>query len=78
MKFPSDDELTAGPNALEGLIPAGGWPEDFRAGFASWLEPPRTQLTLMIDLDGAITADGERLPDAWIGGLEESYTVVVG
>jgi AraC-like DNA-binding protein len=48
----------------------------FRAEFASWLEPPRTQLTLMIDLDGAITADGQLLPDAWIGGLGDTYTLV--
>jgi len=40
MTFPSDDELTAGPNALEGLIPAGGWPEDFRAGFACMVGRP--------------------------------------
>lgn len=47
-----------------------------RAGFGSWLEPPQAQLTLMIDLDGAITADGRALPDAWIGGLSETYTLV--
>ena len=29
-----------------------------RAQFASWLEPPRPQLTLMIDLDGG--ADRQR------------------
>ena len=34
-----------------------------RAQFASWLEPARPQLTLMIDLDGGLTANGERLPD---------------
>lgn len=45
-------------------------------GFASWLEPPRPAVTLMVDLEGAITADGVQLPDAWIGGLEDSYTVV--
>jgi AraC-like DNA-binding protein len=47
-----------------------------RAGFDSWLEPPRPELTLMIDLDGWIEADRERLPDAWVGGLSETYTVV--
>jgi AraC-like DNA-binding protein len=47
-----------------------------RAEFASWLEPPRPQLTLMIDFDGALVADGEPLPDAWIGGLSDTYTVV--
>ena len=45
-------------------------------GFASWLEPPRPAVTLMVDFEGAITANGESLPDAWIGGLTESYTVV--
>jgi AraC-like DNA-binding protein len=47
-----------------------------RAGFDAWLEPPRPELTLMIDLDGEITADGARLPDAWVGGLSDTYTVV--
>ncbi len=44
--------------------------------FASWLEPPRPAVTLMVDLDGAITANGEPLPDAWLGGLDDTYTVV--
>jgi hypothetical protein len=44
--------------------------------FEAWLEPPRPELTLMIDLDGEITADGARLPDAWVGGLSDAYTVV--
>jgi AraC-like DNA-binding protein len=47
-----------------------------RAQFASWLEPPLPQLTLMIDLDGGLTANGERLPDAWIGGLDDRPTIV--
>jgi len=47
-----------------------------RAGFSSWLEPPRPAVTLMIDLQGSITAGGERLPSAWIGGLGERPTVV--
>jgi AraC-like DNA-binding protein len=47
-----------------------------RAGFHSWLEPPRPELTLMIDLDGALTADGQPLPDAWIGGLDDRPTIV--
>ena len=47
-----------------------------RAQFASWLEPPRPQLTLMIDLDGGLTANGDRLPDAWIGGLDDRPTIV--
>jgi AraC-like DNA-binding protein len=47
-----------------------------RAQFASWLEPPRPQLTIMIDLDGRLDADGEALPDAWISGLTDRPTVV--
>jgi hypothetical protein len=47
-----------------------------RAQFASWLEPPRPQLTLMIDLDVWLDADGEALPDAWIGGLADRPTIV--
>jgi AraC-like DNA-binding protein len=47
-----------------------------RAQFASWLEPPRPQLTLMIDLDGGLTADGAPLPSAWIGGLDDRPTIV--
>ena len=50
--------------------------QHWRAGFASWLEPPRPELTMMIDLDGWIEADGQRLPDAWIGGLSDRYTIV--
>jgi AraC-like DNA-binding protein len=47
-----------------------------RARFCSWLEPPRAAVTLMIDLEGALRADGKRIPDAWIGGLDERYAVV--
>jgi AraC-like DNA-binding protein len=47
-----------------------------RLQFGSWLEPPRPELTLMIDLEGAISANGSPLPDAWIGGLSRSYTIV--
>ncbi len=47
-----------------------------RAGFSSWLEPPRPAVTLMIDLEGSIRADGARLPSAWVGGLGERPTVV--
>lgn len=50
--------------------------QHLRAQFASWLEPPRPQLTLMIDLDGRLDADGEALPDAWIGGLDARPTIV--
>jgi AraC-like DNA-binding protein len=46
------------------------------ARFDSWLEPPRPQLTMMIDLDGGLTADGRPLPDAWIGGLGDRPTIV--
>jgi hypothetical protein len=47
-----------------------------RAPFQSWLEPPRPLVTLMIDLEGSIDANGRPLPHAWIGGLDETYTVV--
>jgi hypothetical protein len=47
-----------------------------RARFQSWLEPPRPQVTLMIDLDGALDVDGQALPDAWIGGLDDRPTIV--
>ena len=30
----------------------------------------------MVDFDGRLTANGEPLPDAWIGGLSRSYSVV--
>lgn len=46
-----------------------------QAGFSSWLEPPRPAVTLMIDLEGSISAAGP-LPSAWIGGLGERPTVV--
>lgn len=47
-----------------------------QAGFSSWLEPPRPALTMIIDLEGTISANGKPLPEAWLGGLGESYTVV--
>ncbi|MHB1571910.1 MAG: helix-turn-helix transcriptional regulator, partial [Solirubrobacteraceae bacterium] len=47
-----------------------------RAGFSSWLEPPRPAVTLMIDLEGSITADSNQLPSSWIGGIGERPTVV--
>jgi AraC-like DNA-binding protein len=50
--------------------------EQHRAEFSSWLEAPRPALTLMVDLDGVILADREPLPDAWFGGLADTYTVV--
>jgi hypothetical protein len=50
--------------------------EQHRAEFSSLLEAPRPALTLMVDVDGAITADGQRLPDAWFGGVADTYTVV--
>lgn len=46
------------------------------ATFSSWLEPPRPAYTLMVDLEGSISLAGERLPDAWIGGLSDRYAVV--
>lgn len=47
-----------------------------RLGFDAWLEPPTPELTLIIDFDGTISADGAALPDAWIGGLGDTYTLV--
>jgi AraC-like DNA-binding protein len=47
-----------------------------RAAFASWLETPRPALTMMVDLQGCIRADGVNLPGAWFAGLSEGYTVV--
>ncbi|PZS08585.1 MAG: hypothetical protein DLM64_12160, partial [Solirubrobacterales bacterium] len=35
-----------------------------KVGFDTMLEPPRLALTLMVDIDGAIRADGAALPDA--------------
>ena len=46
------------------------------ATFSSWLEPPRAAYTLMIDLEGTISADGVPLPHDWIAGLSDRYTVV--
>jgi len=46
------------------------------AGFSSWLEPARPALTLMIDLDGAISVGHEQLPDSWFGGLTSTYALV--
>ncbi len=40
------------------------------------LEPPRPALTLMIDLEGSIRADGVQLPEAWIAGLSDRYAIV--
>ncbi|GAA1642160.1 GTPase Era [Georgenia ruanii] len=40
MSFPSDDELMAGPNALEPELIDHDWPEDFRAGFACLVGRP--------------------------------------
>lgn len=45
-------------------------------GFDTMLEPPRLALTLMVDIDGAIRADGAALPHAWVGGLMDRYTIV--
>jgi AraC-like DNA-binding protein len=50
--------------------------EQENEGFASWLEPPRPAVTLMVDFEGSITANGEPLPNAWMGGLDQSYTIV--
>ena len=31
---------------------------------------------MIVDLEGAISVDGEPLPDAWLGGLADRYAVV--
>ena len=43
---------------------------------STWLEPARPALTLMIGVEGTLTADCEALPEAWIGGLTRTYTAV--
>ena len=50
--------------------------EQEAATFSSWLEPPRPACTLIIDLEGSISLDGEPLPSAWIAGLSDRYAVV--
>jgi AraC-like DNA-binding protein len=50
--------------------------EQEKAAFSSWLEPPRPALTLIVDLEGAISADGVTLPGDWIAGLSDRYAVV--
>lgn len=40
--FPSDEELTAGPNAFDGTLLAQDWPEDHRAGFVAIVGRPNT------------------------------------
>jgi AraC-like DNA-binding protein len=45
-------------------------------GFSRLLEPPRPALTLMVDVEGSIRADGVQLPDAWIAGLSDRYAIV--
>lgn len=60
------------PHLPQGLI---GYRHE-QVGFASWLEPPRPEVTLMIDLEGEISADGSPLPTAWVGGLTQQRTIV--
>jgi AraC-like DNA-binding protein len=47
-----------------------------RAAFGRWLEPPPPALTLVVDLGEPIAAGGRRLPDAWVGGLSDTYELV--
>jgi AraC-like DNA-binding protein len=63
--------------SLRALLPRGlvGYRHE-QIDFAAWLEPPRPEVTLMIDLEGEITADGSPLPSAWIGGLSQQRTIV--
>jgi AraC-like DNA-binding protein len=42
----------------------------------SWTEPPQPALTLMIAFGGSLRADGEGLPDAWVGGLSDVPAIV--
>ena len=46
------------------------------APFTSWLEPPRPAITLIVDLEGSIIADGTPLPGAWMAGLGDRYAIV--
>lgn len=50
--------------------------EQDSAAFSCWLEPPRPALSLIVDLEGEISADGAPLPGAWIAGLSDRYAVV--
>jgi AraC-like DNA-binding protein len=63
--------------ALRAHLPQGlvGYRHE-QVGFASWLEPPRPEVTLMIDLEGEISAEGSSLPSAWVGGLSRQRTIV--
>jgi len=63
--------------ALRAHLPRGliGYRHE-QVGFASWLEPPRPEVTLMIDLEGEIAADDSPLPSAWVGGLAQQRTIV--
>lgn len=62
---------------LRPLLPQGliGYHHE-QVGFASWLEPPRPEVTLMVALEGRISADGAPLPHAWVGGLSRHRTIV--
>jgi AraC-like DNA-binding protein len=79
-----EHELGSGARALRVPVPAlrAHLPQGLigyrheQVGFASWLEPPRPEVTLMIDLEGEITADGSALPSAWVGGLTQQRTIV--
>jgi hypothetical protein len=50
--------------------------EQRHARFGRWLQPPRLALTLMIDLQGGLRADGVALSGPWVGGLGDAYSVV--
>jgi AraC-like DNA-binding protein len=67
-----------GPSAaLHGVLtrPLLGF-EQHAASCSALLEAPACQLTLMIQLDGGLSADGVALPDAWLAGLCDRPTIV--
>jgi len=41
---------------------------DHDGSSAAWLEPPQATVTIMIGLGGSLRANGELMPDAWLGG----------
>jgi AraC-like DNA-binding protein len=44
--------------------------------FQRWIEPPRATVTLIVDFEEPLRAGSERLPQAWLGGLSDTYELV--